>query len=99
MGCDRFGNTATSTRLLARPLYGTPADGFAGLVAREEPFLGAIHSPPFAQDLQQLWREHDIAIYAPFALVDSDNHSFAIDIGDFQANSFRDAQPGRVADG
>jgi hypothetical protein len=51
------------------------------------------------QDLQQLWRKHDIAIYAPFALFDSDNHSFAIDICDFQADSFRDAQPGRVAGG
>jgi hypothetical protein len=30
---------------------------------------------------------------------DSDDHSFAIDISDFQAHSFRDAQPSRVADG
>src|ERR1700741_2644521 len=30
---------------------------------------------------------------------DSDNHSFAIDIGDFQADSFRNPQPGRGADG
>jgi hypothetical protein len=37
--------------------------------------------------------------YAPFASFDSDNHSFVIDIGDFQADSFRDAQPCRVADG
>ena len=37
--------------------------------------------------------------FAPFALFDSDNHSIAIDIGDFQADSFRDAQPCRVADG
>jgi len=37
--------------------------------------------------------------FLPFALFDSDNHSFAIDIGDFQADSLRDAQPGRVADG
>jgi hypothetical protein len=29
--------------------------------------------------------------FAPFALFDSDNHSFAIDIGDFQADSFRNA--------
>jgi len=49
--------------------------------------------------LQQLWRKHDIAIYAPFALFDSDNHSFAIDISDLQTDSLRDAQPGRVADG
>jgi hypothetical protein len=69
------------------------------LIAWEEPPLGSVHSPPVAQDLQQLWRKHDIAIDAPFAFFDSDNHSFAIDIGDFQADSFRNAQPGRVAGG
>jgi hypothetical protein len=37
--------------------------------------------------------------FLPFALFDSDNHSFAIDIGDLQADSFRDTQPSRVAGG
>ena len=27
----------------------------------------SVHSPPVAQELQQLWRKHDIAVYAPFA--------------------------------
>jgi hypothetical protein len=99
MRCNRFGDTATPTRLLARLLYGAPADMVVDLIAREEPPLGSVHSPPVAQDLQQLWRKHDIAVYASFALFDSDNHSFAIDIGDFQADSFRDAQPRRVAGG
>ena len=88
MRIDRFANTATPTRLLARILYGVPADMVADLIARKEPSLGSIHSPPVAQDLQQLWRKHDIAIDASFALLDSDNHSFAIDVGDFQADSF-----------
>ena len=91
MRCDRFGNRATPARLLARILDGWSADMGVGLIAREEPFLGSIHSPPLAQDLQQLWREHNIAVYSPFASSDADNHSFAIDIGDFQADSFRDA--------
>ena len=99
MRCDRFGNRATPARLLARILDGVSADMVADLIAREEPSLGSIHSPPVAQDLQQLRRKHDIAIDASFALLDSDHHSFAIDIGDFQADSLRDAQPSRVADG
>jgi len=99
MRIDRFANTATPTRLLARILYGVSADMIADLIAREKPSLGSIHSPPVAQDLQQLWRKHDIAVDAAFALFDSDNHSFAIDIGDFQADSLRDVQPSRVADG
>ena len=88
MGCNRFGNTATPPRLLARPLDGVPADVAADCVAAEQPPLGSVDSPPVAQDLQQLWRKHDIAVDAPFALFDSDNHSFAIDVGDFQADSF-----------
>src|SRR5258705_8465884 len=94
MGCDRFRNTATSMRLLARPLYAVPADYVAG----KEPPLGSVHSPPVAQALQQLWGKHDIAIHLPFALFDSDNHSLTIDIGDLQADSLGDAQSGSVAD-
>src|SRR4029077_1675787 len=36
--------------------------------------------------------------YFIYALFDSDDHSFAIDIGDFQADSLGDAQPGSVTD-
>ena len=88
MRCDRFGNTATPSRLLAGLVYGALADMAADFITREEPSLGSVHSPPVAQDMQQLWRKHDIAVYASFALFDSDNHSFAIDVGDFQADSF-----------
>ena len=35
--------------------------------------------------------------FAPFALFDSDDHSFAIDIGNFQASSLRNAQSRSVA--
>ena len=40
MRCDRFCNTATSTRLVARLLYGAPADMVVDLIAREEPVAG-----------------------------------------------------------
>ena len=65
MRCNRFGNPATPTRLLARLLYGTLADMVVDLIAWEEPPLGSVHSPPVAQDLVQLWGQHDIAINAP----------------------------------
>ena len=63
MRCDRFGNTATSMRLLARLLYGVPADVAADSITREEPLLGLVHWPPGAQDFEELWGEHDIAIF------------------------------------
>ena len=36
--------------------------------------------------------------FLPFALFDSNDHSLAIDIGDFQADGLGDAQPRSVAD-
>src|SRR6478752_4724920 len=97
MGCDRFGNTATSMRLLARPLYSVPADVAADSIAWEKPFLGLFQWPPVAEHFEQLWGEHDIAIFAPFTLLDSDDHSLTIDIRDLQADRLRDAQSGSVA--
>jgi hypothetical protein len=76
MRCDRFANTATPTRLLTGILYGALADMVIDFIAREEPPLRSVHSPPVAQDLEQLWRKHHIAVDAPFALFDSNNHSF-----------------------
>jgi len=36
--------------------------------------------------------------FLAFSLFDSNDHSFAVDISDFQAYGFGDAQPGSVAD-
>src|SRR6516165_4171230 len=44
--------------------------------------LGLFTRQPGTQDFQQLWGKHDIAIFLPFALFDSNDHSFAVDIGD-----------------
>ena len=96
MGRDRFDNAATLMRLLARMLYRRLADMPADLIAREEPLLGPGYWPPVTQDLQQLWRKHNIAVFLPFALFDSNDHSLAVDIGDFQADSLRNAQPSRI---
>ena len=65
MGCDWFGNTATSMRLVARPLYSVAADMAADSIALEEPFLGLFHLPPVAEHFEQLWGKHDIAIFRP----------------------------------
>ena len=78
-------------RLLARVLHRRPGNVTADSIAWEQPLLGLVHWPPATQDLQQLWGKHDIAIFLPFALFDSNDHSLAVDIGDFQADSLRDA--------
>ncbi len=60
---------------------------------------GSFYSPPVAQDVQQLRREHDVAILLPFALFDPDDHPFAINVGDFQSDGLGDSQASRVAGG
>jgi hypothetical protein len=62
MRCDRFGDIATLMRPLASLLYGESADVAADSITREEPPFGLVRSPPGAQDFEQLWGEHDIAI-------------------------------------
>jgi hypothetical protein len=50
-------------RPLASLLYGESADVAADSITREEPPFGLVHSPPSAQDFEELWGEHDIAIF------------------------------------
>ena len=97
MRCDRFGNMATLMRLLASLLYGEPGDVAADSITWEEPPFGLVHSPPGAQDFEELWGEHDIAIFLSLTLLDTDDHSLTIDIGNLQADRLRDAQSGGVA--
>ena len=98
MRCDRFGNAGNVDAPSGRPRStASPADVAADSIAREEPLLGLVHWPPVAQDFQQLWGEHDIAIFLSFALLDSNDHSLTVDIGGFQADGLGDAQPGGVA--
>jgi hypothetical protein len=77
MRCDRFGDIATLMRPLASLLYGESADVAADSITREEPPFGLVHSPPGAQDFEELWGEHDIAIFLslcglpPYVALDS----------------------------
>ena len=50
-------------RLLARRLDGKPADVAADWIAWEEPPFGLVYWPPGAQDFEELWGGHDIAIF------------------------------------
>ncbi len=97
MRCDRFGDIAPLMRPLASLLYGESADVAADSITREEPPFGLVHSPPGAQDFEEFWGEHDIAIFLSLPLLNSDEHSLTVDISDLQADRLRDAQSGGVA--
>jgi hypothetical protein len=47
---------------------------------------------------EEFRREHDVAIFLSFTLIDADDHPFAIDISGLQTDSLGNAQPGGIAD-
>jgi hypothetical protein len=67
-------------------------------VTWEEPIGGSCHAPPLAQVDEEFRREHDVAIFLSFTLIDADDHPFAIDISGLQTDSLGNAQPGGIAD-
>jgi hypothetical protein len=54
------------------------------------------NAPVAAQDVEQLRREHDIALASSLALLDPDHHAAVVDVGDLQVRRFGGAQPSRI---
>src|SRR5947208_14045622 len=76
-----------------------------GLAARKQPaFLkgrrGIVTTaclPPLPQQIERLWRQHDIAILAAFGLLDPNDLLRAVDMLDLQPDQFAGAQSAAVA--
>src|SRR5215472_18723123 len=54
------------------------------VATRKQPPLWTRNAIPIAQQLQQLRREHRIAILAPLALLDAKHHALGVDVGYLQ---------------
>ena len=80
-------------------LDGKRRDRLPGQVAGEQPLLRSGDAPVVAQDVQQLGREHDVAVLPPFALLDADDHALAVDRRRRQADCLGNPQTRGVADG
>ena len=76
-----------------------PSDRRLRAGAGKEPVPGPVDFPPGAQDRQQLWREHHVAVLLPLAVRDAQHHPFAVDGGHGKADGLGDAQAGGVAGG
>ena len=98
---ERLGDAGPAQGCAAGPVDGAPADVPSRNAAREEPLAagGPGAAPVVAEGLEQPRREHDVAVLAALALVDAHDHAPAVDVGRPQADGFRDAQAGCVADG
>src|SRR5712692_6983837 len=52
--------------------------------------------PPITQQLKQLQRQHGVAVFASFALLNPQQHALGVDIADLERDHLGDAQPGAV---
>jgi hypothetical protein len=93
---DRLADASTATGLLARMPYRFRVDGLVGKPSCEQPVLRSTGLPLTAQDPQQSWREHHIAVDLAFALFYAQHHSRAVDVTDLQSSYFRNTQAARV---
>ena len=50
------------------------------------------------QKLQQIGRQHHIAIGAPLALLDTDQHPGGVDVADLEVGDLRNAQAAAIGD-
>ena len=62
------------------------------IATRKQPALGSRRPPPGTQQVQQVRRQHHVAVFAAFALLHADQHTFAVDVGDLERNHFSSAQ-------
>ena len=80
----------------ADPMDRPVCEGTAGDVPGEEPFGRPSDLPVFAEHGQESRREHHVAVLAPLALANPDDHPPAVDVGDAQPDDLGDAQAGGV---
>jgi len=53
-------------------------------------------APPETKQLQELRRQHRVAVLAPLTLFHPDQHAGAVDVVDLEGGDFRDPKPGAV---
>src|SRR5438105_11307283 len=95
MNTDALGNAGTCRRQANEPVELARAHMLPA-VARKQPGLAgshpsllARHAPPVAQQLKKVRRENDIPVLLALALLDPDDHSVAVDIGELQRYDLR----------
>jgi hypothetical protein len=71
---------------------GGAVQGAALVFAEKERGRGSEGPIVVAQDLQELWREHDVAVLLALALADAQNHAFAVDVLGAKGDNLGDAQ-------
>src|SRR5580693_8122770 len=90
MRADGFGDAGTQARRSAGMLDGVRGDRSAEIPG-EEPLLRTHDPPVLTQRVEQLGREHDIAIFAALALGYPDHHPLVVERAGLQAHGWEGA--------
>jgi hypothetical protein len=96
---DRLADAALLPHFPTGAIDGGWRDRLAGPVTGEQPFARTGKLPIVPEDGKQFGRQHDIAVFAAFALINPDDHALAIDRRGFEADCFGYPQTGRITDG
>src|ERR1700704_4393021 len=59
----------------------------------KQPALRSCHLPPGAQQIEQMRRQHHVAVFTALALLDANEHAFAVDVADLERDHLGGAQP------
>lgn len=94
---EGFGQPSASPRAVTRLLQSATADRVGGRPAGKQPRAGSAQAPPVPQHLEQIRREHHIAIPLAFALLDANHHAVTVDIAGAEPNRFGDPEASGVA--
>ena len=68
------------------------------VLAWKQPGARPANAPPRAQDIEQQRRQHRLAILAPLALLDAEQHARAVNIGDLQRHDFGGPESRAIGD-
>src|SRR6266481_6368652 len=95
MNTDALGNAGPCRRQANEPVelartHMLPAvAGKQPGLAGSHPSLLARYAPPVAQQLEKVRRENDIPVLLALALLDPDDHSVAVDVGELERYDLR----------
>jgi len=95
---DALGDLRHMSRRVAGPIELTRRHRVDRVQPRKQPDLWPRDPPPVAQKLQQMRREHRVAILVALPRSTREHHTLAVDIRHLQRDDFRNAQAGTIGD-
>src|SRR5215831_6242651 len=98
-GCGR--RVEEAAQLPRRKMLSLPTPGEQPTLPYRHVRVKAFWSylPPLSQRQEQIWRQHDVPVLAPFRLHDPDDHLGAVDVTIFEPDNLAGAKPTAIAEG